>query len=199
MQTLRLEAMDGDDELSRLRVVGEEGFGSKKYVEKVIDGSFTSDCIKYDMIHYLLYFRMLQRAEDDRTLSKHFKYEAANMAKKIDLLEASKQKLLGESLGSCSIEELQQTEDQLEQSLSNIRARKNQLYKEKIELLKEKERILAEENSMLCEKCGVQPRPELTHRREIVPYSPSSPISDVETELFIGPPERGTTRLLRRS
>lgn len=91
--------------------------------------------------------------------SQHLKHEAANMAKKIELLEISKRfksylifflshtrillfpesekhvwilnleclrKLLGEGLGSCSIEELQQIEQQLERSVSSIRARKVQ-------------------------------------------------------------------------
>ncbi|KAJ9680831.1 hypothetical protein PVL29_019983 [Vitis rotundifolia] len=57
---------------------------------------------------------------------QHLKHEAANMAKKIELLEISKRKLLGEGLGSCSIEELQQIEQQLERSVSCIRARKVQ-------------------------------------------------------------------------
>lgn len=84
---------------------------------------------------------------------QHLKHEAANMAKKIELLEISKRfksyliyidislsselenpfwilnlewlrKLLGEGLGSCSLEELQQIEQQLERSVSSIRARK---------------------------------------------------------------------------
>ncbi|KAF8412342.1 hypothetical protein HHK36_000304 [Tetracentron sinense] len=125
---------------------------------------------------------------------QQLKYEAANMTKKIEILEVSKRKLLGEGLESCSIDELQETEDQLEQSLSNIRARKNQLFMEQIEQLKEKERTLTEEYAMLREKCGVQPRQALTHEKGVVPYSRNSTFSDVETELFIGQPERATTR-----
>ncbi|RVW41170.1 MADS-box protein SOC1 [Vitis vinifera] len=86
---------------------------------------------------------------------QHLKHEAANMAKKIELLEISKRKLLGEGLGSCSIEELQQIEQQLERSVSSIRARKNQVFKEQIEQLKEKEKALAAENAMLCEKVNI--------------------------------------------
>jgi len=37
---------------------------------------------------------------------------------------SSLRKLLGEGLGSCSLEELQQIEQQLERSVSNVRARK---------------------------------------------------------------------------
>ncbi|KAL0397821.1 UNVERIFIED_CONTAM: MADS-box protein SOC1 [Sesamum calycinum] len=85
----------------------------------------------------------------------HLKHEAATMMKKIEQLEASKRKLLGENLGNCSIEELQQLEQQLERSVSIIRARKMQVYKQQIEQLKEKGRALAAENAMLSEKFGV--------------------------------------------
>ncbi|XP_043717181.1 MADS-box protein SOC1-like isoform X1 [Telopea speciosissima] len=122
---------------------------------------------------------------------QHLKCEAANMAKKIELLEISKRKLTGEDLGSCSIDELQQIESQLERSLSNVRGRKTQLSKEQIEKLKEKERILKVENRMLHEKAKQQPTPD----REIVPNSQIFPHTYVETELFIGIPERGTMRL----
>ncbi|XP_043717182.1 MADS-box protein SOC1-like isoform X2 [Telopea speciosissima] len=108
---------------------------------------------------------------------QHLKCEAANMAKKIELLEISKRKLTGEDLGSCSIDELQQIESQLERSLSNVRGRK--------------ERILKVENRMLHEKAKQQPTPD----REIVPNSQIFPHTYVETELFIGIPERGTMRL----
>ncbi|XP_068649814.1 MADS-box protein SOC1-like [Aristolochia californica] len=120
----------------------------------------------------------------------HWKYDAAHMAKKIELLEASKRKLLGEGLGTCSLEELQQIENQLERSLSNIRLRKNLLFKEQIEQLKEKERILAEENAILSKKCGVQPNEE-TSQVEILPHEQSSQHTDVVTDLFIG---RGNAR-----
>ncbi|XP_068634514.1 MADS-box protein SOC1-like [Aristolochia californica] len=120
---------------------------------------------------------------------QHWKYEAEHMAKKIELLEASKRKLLGEGLGICSLEELQQIESQLERSLSNIRSRKNHLFNEQIQLLKEKERILKEENAILSMKCGVQPRQE-SSQGEIVPHEQSSQHSGVVTDLFIG---RGNT------
>ncbi|KAH1199636.1 MADS-box protein SOC1 [Glycine max] len=128
----------------------------------------------------------------------HLKQETANLMKKIELLEASKRfkillfnpssKLLGEGLGSCSLEELQQIEQQLERSVSNVRARKNQVYKEQIDQLKEKERALYAENARLCEQYGIQPQPATKDPKEIQPYAESSPSSEVETELFIGLP-----------
>ncbi|KAF2311117.1 hypothetical protein GH714_019588 [Hevea brasiliensis] len=110
---------------------------------------------------------------------------------------ANSRKLLGECLGSCTIEELQQIEQQLERSVSNVRARKNQVFKEQIERLKEKEKLLADENARLCEKCGVQPWQSLKVVGETRLCEESSPVSDVETELFIGPPETRTQRLLQ--
>ncbi|KAF7138077.1 hypothetical protein RHSIM_Rhsim07G0096200 [Rhododendron simsii] len=97
---------------------------------------------------------ILMEAFHDKLLSvsKDLKEAAVSMAKEIELLEVSKRKLLGDCVESCSIEELHQIEQQLETSLSNIRARKNLVFKEKIQQLKEEERILAEENAKLRDK-----------------------------------------------
>ncbi|RZC57629.1 hypothetical protein C5167_004936 [Papaver somniferum] len=122
--------------------------------------------------------------------SQQLKYEAANLAKKIENLEASKRKLMGEGLESCSIDELQTAENQLEKSLLNIRARKNQLYREKIEQLKQKEKQLLEENGVLCEKCGPRQGEPQHQKREITPYEITPDSHEVETELQIGRPER---------
>ncbi|KAL0464708.1 UNVERIFIED_CONTAM: MADS-box protein SOC1 [Sesamum latifolium] len=129
---------------------------------------------------------------------QHLKHEAATMMKKIEQLEASKRKLLGENLGNCSIEELQQLEQQLERSVSIIRARKMQVYKQQIEQLKEKGRALAAENAMLSEKFGVHGQLQRAGSNEerggVVGSAEISEISDVETELFIGPPETRNKR-----
>ncbi|KAK4800503.1 hypothetical protein SAY86_020990 [Trapa natans] len=123
------------------------------------------------------------------------KQETADLMKKIELLEASKRKLLGIGLGNCCIEELQHIEQQLESSVSNIRARKTQVFKEQIEKLKEKERVLTTENAMLSEKCGTQPDKEASH--PAAGWNSSSSMresgsgitsEEVETQLFIGPP-----------
>ncbi|KAI5647320.1 hypothetical protein M9H77_33325 [Catharanthus roseus] len=121
---------------------------------------------------------------------QHLKHESTQMMKKIDLLETSKRKLLGEGLTSCTLEELQQLEQQLEKSVSKIRARKMQVFHEQIAALKEKEKALAAENKILCEKCGVKPVPGYKENKEIMPIESTETSSDVETELFIGPPER---------
>ncbi|XVF73328.1 hypothetical protein PTKIN_Ptkin12aG0192800 [Pterospermum kingtungense] len=131
---------------------------------------------------------------------QHLKTEVSNMVKKIEFLEASKRKLLGEGLDSCTLQELQQIEQQLERSVSSIKARKAQVFKELIEQLKEKERVLAAENARLCGKlffsrCGMQPLKGPNELIENVAYNDEgSPSSGVETELFIGLPEGRTKR-----
>ncbi|KAH9721640.1 Agamous-like MADS-box protein AGL19 [Citrus sinensis] len=87
--------------------------------------------------------------------SQHAKEETSNMMTKLEFLEVAKRKLLGDGLEPCTIDELQQLENQLERSLSRIRARKNQLFREQIEKLKE--------------KCGMQPR-QASEEQECVPF-----------------------------
>ncbi|KAI5594980.1 hypothetical protein POPTR_003G119700v4 [Populus trichocarpa] len=115
------------------------------------------------------------------------KEDTFTLAKKIELLEVSKRKLLGEGLETCSTDDLQQLENQLGRSLTRIRARKNQLFRERIEKLKGEEKILLEENTRLREKCGMQ-QPDLSSTRK-QQLLEDRQITEVETELFIGPPE----------
>nr|XP_027089364.1 MADS-box protein SOC1-like isoform X2 [Coffea arabica] len=68
---------------------------------------------------------------------QHFEEEVAILRKKIELLEETTRKLLGDGLDSSSIGELQQVERQLEKSLSIIRSRKILLFCERINQLKE--------------------------------------------------------------
>lgn len=118
-------------------------------------------------------------------------HETEYLAKKIDFLEASKRKLLGEDLGSCGLEELQHIEQQLERSVSIIRARKMEVYTEQIERLKNKESILTAENAMLREKYkSLEPEQVVNEGKEKDGLcGESSEKSDVETELYIGLPE----------
>ncbi|XP_016755604.1 agamous-like MADS-box protein AGL19 isoform X3 [Gossypium arboreum] len=114
--------------------------------------------------------------------TQNVKEDAQSMAKKIELLEISKQKLLGKGLEPCSLNELNQLETNLEQSLSRIRERKNLLFRQQIEKLKQEEKRLKEENAKLRQTCGMNPSPWSTSTEEET--------MEVETELFIGPPER---------
>ncbi|KAG5579652.1 hypothetical protein H5410_050279 [Solanum commersonii] len=106
---------------------------------------------------------------------------------------STSRKLLGESLESCSLEELQQMEHQLERSINIIRARKMEVFREQIVRLKENVKDLSSENVMLLEKCrGLEM--QQTSGGEDVSIVISSEKSDVETELFIGLPESCRTK-----
>lgn len=127
---------------------------------------------------------------DVEQYKEQLRHESANMAKKIEILETLQRKLLGQDLDSCSPKELEDIGNQLEISLSNIRARKTQLFEEQIEQLQEKETLLLMENARLSKQCGAQP---LQQSNQVVSYlSSCSKNSDiVETDLYIGlPPMR---------
>uniref|UniRef100_A0AAU7LJF1 MADS53 n=1 Tax=Hippophae rhamnoides TaxID=193516 RepID=A0AAU7LJF1_9ROSA len=111
------------------------------------------------------------------------KEDTCSMAKKIELLEATKGKLLGDRLDPCSIDDLHQLENQLERSLVKIRARKTQLFREQIERLKE--------------ECGMQPLQMrlLTKNHQDVIQPDMNEIMEADTQLFIWPPERTPKKL----
>ncbi|KAJ0739849.1 putative transcription factor, K-box [Helianthus annuus] len=69
---------------------------------------------------------------------QHLKHETAIMAKKVELLEVAKRRLLGEGLGATTIDELVRIEQQLERGVRLVRARKMQVYQEQIEQLQAK-------------------------------------------------------------
>ncbi|URE01875.1 K-box region, partial [Musa troglodytarum] len=103
------------------------------------------------------------------------KREATVLAKKIEALEASKQKLLGEELESCSSSELHY-----------------HLLKEQIAKLKVTESSLVKENALLREKCKLLPQIPSAASKEFPPRSTLGQRTEVETELRIGCPGRGT-------
>ncbi|XP_054825542.1 MADS-box protein SOC1-like isoform X9 [Prosopis cineraria] len=119
----------------------------------------------------------------------HFKEGAVNMTKKIENLEVLKRKLLGDGLDTCFIDELRQIEKQLEQSLTKIRARKNQLFKEQIEKLREEEKRLLGVNKELREQCGDELQRWNSPEEQDVEHL-NEKTDGVETDLVIGPPER---------
>ncbi|XP_047946788.1 agamous-like MADS-box protein AGL19 isoform X3 [Salvia hispanica] len=102
-----------------------------------------------------------------------------DLLKKMEFLEESK-RLLGEGLDSCSTEELDQLERQLEHSLRSIRATKTKLLNEQIDQLKEQGKKLTRENAELRKKS------EMLYLTDAPPPLPVA----VETALFIGPPSQ---------
>nr|BCL01228.1 MADS-box protein SOC1b [Gentiana triflora] len=113
-----------------------------------------------------------------------------SLSKKIEILEVSKRKLLGQNIGSCSIEELKELEDQLEKSLKSIRKKKDEVFNEEIKRLKTKEMLMLQEHANLNEKCGMEEFHQSQNMIQIrSSCSPSTEIlDDVETSLFIGLP-----------
>ncbi|MCE5165981.1 hypothetical protein HAX54_013690, partial [Datura stramonium] len=109
---------------------------------------------------------------EQTTTTEHLKEEVISMTRKLELLENSKRRLLGEDLDSCSTDELEQVEQQLDRSLKNIRARK--------------EKVLAKRK--LRNKIEVQPLPLFIDRQE--DENPQRQRMEAETQLFIGLPQR---------
>lgn len=125
------------------------------------------------------------------------KADALSLANRLEALEMTKRKFLGENLEGCSVEELHSLEVKLEKSLHVIRGKKTQLLEQQIAKLKEKERTLLKDNKELREKQrAVQPplvAPAVT--RCLPPWlrnlpAPCNDGVDVETELYIGLPGR---------
>ncbi|XP_021637027.2 MADS-box protein AGL42 isoform X1 [Hevea brasiliensis] len=140
------------------------------------------------------YGKHAKEVQDDRVDTEqyiqHLVSESTEMVKKIEQLEISQRKILGQDLASSSLEELQEMHSQLEKSISKIRARKDELFKEQIEKLKAKERLLLDENASYREKCSEKPWPHPTQQKEVDRYlSLSGKNSEVETQLSIGLPE----------
>ncbi|XP_074273071.1 MADS-box protein SOC1-like [Silene latifolia] len=161
---------------------------------------FASCSMQETIGRYQRHLRDSQPAKDKSAVQdmQSLKEETASLIKKVEAIEAAKRKLLGENLASCSLEELQQLENQLERSVTKIRAKKNQVFNEQIKHLKEKEKQLAAENLRLTQKYGVIPK-ETSVDKPMEDTSPSedtnSQISDVETDLFIGLPESRIKRI----
>ncbi|XP_051144091.1 MADS-box protein SOC1-like isoform X2 [Andrographis paniculata] len=165
---------------------------------------FASSSIQATIERYEKHTKEIQASkppEDEGNVQ--LRQETAAMIKKIEQLEASKRRLLGEGLGNCSLEELQQLEQQLERSVGTIRAKKMQVYKQQIQHLKEKGKALAAENAILCEKFGLQTpsggssneeRTAAVAATAATQSAETSEVSDVETELFIGLPETRNKR-----
>ncbi|KAF7148823.1 hypothetical protein RHSIM_Rhsim03G0175000 [Rhododendron simsii] len=100
-----------------------EGFG-QKHMKQGLDG------LRQQCMHKIIerYCEHAKQAQTKNPEVEHYiqqlKQEAANMAKKMEILEASQRKFLGHNVASCSVEELRELDNQLERSLRNIRARK---------------------------------------------------------------------------
>ncbi|PKU66847.1 MADS-box transcription factor 50 [Dendrobium catenatum] len=118
---------------------------------------------------------------------QRWKQEAALNAMKIDFLEASNRKLMGENLESCSLEDLNKFECQFEQGLVNIRGIKSRLLSRQVTQLEEKTRVLSEENELLQNQCK-ETQLILDSTRLVALEDNNNQHKDVETDLYIGCP-----------
>ncbi|KAG6478293.1 hypothetical protein ZIOFF_061728 [Zingiber officinale] len=115
--------------------------------------SSSGQSIEKTMDRYLIHTKNVNvkpSAADHDT--QNWKHETTNFVKKIELIESHRRKLLGECLGSCSVEELQELGNQLEESIRQIRKRKQTMLSDQIADLNEKVRCLLNENNVLREK-----------------------------------------------
>ncbi|KAL9272780.1 MADS-box protein SOC1-like protein [Drosera capensis] len=117
--------------------------------------------------------------------SQIIKHETTYLMKQLEVLEASKRRLLGEDIGSCSFEELQQLENQLDRSVAKIRAQKNRFFIQQIQQLKEKEKLLMAEHARLSGKYPLPALPQDTssQQNKDAASEDNSQVSQVETDL----------------
>ncbi|KAF0895407.1 hypothetical protein E2562_012424 [Oryza meyeriana var. granulata] len=131
----------------------------------------------------------------DESCVQKWRSEATTLEKKIEAIDGYKSKLLGEGLGSCSVQELQELEVQLEKSLCCIRRKKQKMLMDQILELKEKETNLLKENMVLRDQlkalspCVVELNKQAaTDEDSNAGVGNDDRYMDVETELVIGRP-----------
>uniref|UniRef100_K9LW01 TM3-like protein 2 n=1 Tax=Iris fulva TaxID=92176 RepID=K9LW01_9ASPA len=136
------------------------------------------------------------REAEDNIQLQLCKQEAASVEKEIQLLETSNRKLLGEGLETCSTDELQDLEDQVERSLANIRIWKNHRLTEQITQLKAREKMLLEENAALDQQWKGESLLHSAVSEEAAHVDHTSQHTEVETDLHIGLLGRGRIQCL---
>uniref|UniRef100_A0A5B7BKX6 Putative transcription factor CAULIFLOWER A n=1 Tax=Davidia involucrata TaxID=16924 RepID=A0A5B7BKX6_DAVIN len=113
----------------------------------------TDACMEKILERYDRYsYAERQLAANDHELLQNLPLEYAKLKAKIELLQRNQRHYMGEDLGSLSLKELQNLEQQLDTSLKQIRSRKNQLMFESISELQKKEKAIQEQNKMLAKK-----------------------------------------------
>ncbi|KAJ7970013.1 MADS-box protein [Quillaja saponaria] len=103
------------------------------------------------------------------------KGDSDSMISEIQFLQLYDRKLVGDDLNSCSYDELDEIQKQMEKSLRTIRERKDQLLAEYVENLRAKEKYLLHESA----------KPSADKHKEVT----GSLGSEVETGLCIGLPQ----------
>ncbi|XP_021690843.2 agamous-like MADS-box protein FUL-L isoform X2 [Hevea brasiliensis] len=93
-----------------------------------------------------------RQVANDSEQQGNWSLECPKLMTRIEILERSLRNLAGEDLDPMSLRELQHLEQQIDNGLKRVRARKNQLYNQSISELQKKERALHEQNNMLSKK-----------------------------------------------
>lgn len=78
--------------------------------------------------------------------------EHAKLKARLEILQKNQRHYMGEELGTLSLKELQNLEQQLDSALKHIRSKKNQLMYESISELQKKDKALQEQNNLLTKK-----------------------------------------------
>ncbi|XP_018485063.2 MADS-box protein AGL72-like isoform X2 [Raphanus sativus] len=136
-----------------------------------------------------------ERLQEEKDV-QDLKNEVTVMVNRIELLQLHCRKLMGQDLGSCSVEELNEITFQIERSLTLIRSRKGKVHEDEVGKLKseiEGTRELVNERTKLHEMFEERPLWMQSRSLESEKNASSSSsacenmnISDVETDLFIG-------------
>nr|DAD47707.1 TPA_asm: hypothetical protein HUJ06_017644 [Nelumbo nucifera] len=102
--------------------------------------------------------------------------EMTRMKNETDRLQASMRHFTGEDLASLPYNDLHQLEEQLENSVNKVRARKNQLLNQQLDNLRRKEQILQEQNSHLY-RC-VKHQAAMEHQQSLMEQSTEHTVLD---------------------
>ncbi|XP_078173555.1 agamous-like MADS-box protein AGL14 [Carex rostrata] len=119
---------------------------------------------------------------------QHLMSGNAELKKEVEFLESSTRKLLGDDLEGCSFQELDKLKNQIENSLTNIRARKQKMLSDQISELKIKETMLLNENAILQAKLKNKSSVPEFERYTSTTEKINNDHLEVETELVIGQP-----------
>ncbi|KAJ3689659.1 hypothetical protein LUZ61_018823 [Rhynchospora tenuis] len=127
-------------------------------------------------------------AKQDLKSMQNLKEETTTLGKRIEFLEATKRKLLGENLEGCSKDELNELESKIEKSLRNIRLAKSRNLADQIEKLKETNHLLTKENEELRVKLHSQYNNVVPENNDNEDANPAHNRVDVVTDLSIALP-----------
>ncbi|KAJ1693595.1 hypothetical protein LUZ63_010293 [Rhynchospora breviuscula] len=120
---------------------------------------------------------------------KNLKEETTTLSKRIEFLEATKRKLLGENLEGCSKDELNDLESKIEKGLRTIRLAKRRHLEDQIENLQETQNhLLTKENEELREKLHQQYNNVVPENNDSEDANPARNRVDVVTDLSIALP-----------